>query len=54
MLKWVVELSKCDISYEPQGPIKAQVLADFIEFSSPASLEEDSTWILSVTGASNV
>ena len=35
MVKWTVELSEFDIRYEPRGPIKGQVFADFIvELSS--------------------
>ena len=35
MVKWAVELSEFDIKYEPQGPIKGQIFADFVvELSS--------------------
>ncbi|XP_068480871.1 uncharacterized protein [Phaseolus vulgaris] len=35
MVKWAVELSEFDIKYEPRGPIKGQVFADFVvELSS--------------------
>jgi len=30
MVKWAVELSEFDIQYEPRGPIKGQVFADFV------------------------
>ena len=30
LVKWSVELSEFDLSYRPQGAIKAQVLADFM------------------------
>lgn len=30
MMKWSVELSEFDMRYKPQGPIKSQVLDDFI------------------------
>jgi len=30
MIAWSVELSKFEIEYEPQEPIKSQYLADFI------------------------
>jgi len=29
MVRWVVELSEFDVQYEPRGPIKGQVYADF-------------------------
>ena len=39
MVKWAVELSEFDIKYEPQGPIKGQIFADFVvELSSEATL----------------
>ena len=35
MVCWTVELSEFDIQYEPRGPIKGQVYADFVvELSS--------------------
>ena len=35
MVRWVVELSEFDVQYEPRGPIKCQVYADFVvELSS--------------------
>jgi len=30
MVRWAIELSKFDIHYEPQAPIKGQVCADFM------------------------
>ncbi|XP_068503750.1 uncharacterized protein [Phaseolus vulgaris] len=56
MVKWVVELSEFDIRYEPRGPIKGQVFADFVvELSSGAAPSEVSVfrWVLSVDGSSN-
>jgi len=38
MVKWAVELSEFDIKYEPRGPIKGQIFADFVvELSSEAA-----------------
>ena len=37
-MKWVVELSKHHINYQPRTAIKSQVLADFIADFSPYSL----------------
>jgi len=35
MVRWAVELSEFDVQYEPRGPIKGQVYADFVvELSS--------------------
>ena len=51
-----MELSKFDIKYEPRGPIKGQIFADFVvELSSEASRVEgdDFRWVLSVDGSSN-
>ena len=56
MVKWAVELSEFDIQYEPRGPIKGQVFADFVvELSSIATPTEglDFRWVLSVDGSSN-
>ncbi|XP_020202547.1 uncharacterized protein LOC109788270 [Cajanus cajan] len=57
MMKWSVELSEYSIKYEPRGAIKAQTLADFVtELTSPADegSTEETQWILSVDGASNL
>ena len=56
MVKWAVELLEFDIKYEPQGPIKGQIFADFVvELSSEAARVEgdDFRWVLSVDGSSN-
>jgi len=56
MVKWVVKLSEFDIRYEPRGPIKGQVFADFVvELSSGVAPSEGSAfrWVLSVDGSSN-
>ena len=56
MVKWAVELSEFNIQYEPRGPIKGQVFADFVvELSSVATPSEglDFRWVLSVDGSSN-
>ena len=56
MVKWAVELSEFDIKYEPRGPIKGQIFADFVvELLSEATRVEgdDFRWVLSVDGLSN-
>jgi len=56
MVKWAVELSEFDIKYEPRGPIKGQIFADFVvELSSEVTRVEgdDFRWVLSVDGSSN-
>ncbi|XP_068504010.1 uncharacterized protein [Phaseolus vulgaris] len=56
MVKWAVELSEFDIRYEPRGPIKGQVFAEFIvELSSGVTPSEglDFRWVLSMDGSSN-
>jgi len=56
MVRWAVELSEFDIQYEPRGPIKGQVYADFVvELSSADAHHEESNfrWVLSVDGSSN-
>ena len=56
MVKWAVELSEFDIKYEPRGPIKGHIFADFVvELSSEATRVEgdDFCWVLSVDGSSN-
>ena len=53
MVRWAVELSEFDIQYEPRGPIKGQVYADFVvELSSAATHQEGAgfKWVLSVDG----
>jgi len=56
MVRWAVELSEFDVQYEPKGPIKGQVYADFVvEFSSADAHKEEANfrWVLSVDGSSN-
>ncbi|XP_068475087.1 uncharacterized protein [Phaseolus vulgaris] len=53
---WAVQLSEFDIQYEPRGPIKGQVYADFVvELSSADAHQEEANfrWVLSVDGSSN-
>jgi len=37
MVRWAVELSEFNIQYEPRGPIKGQVYADFVVELSPTN-----------------
>jgi len=30
MVRWAMEISEFDVQYEPRGPIKGQVYADFV------------------------
>jgi len=57
MVRWAVELSEFDVQYEPRGPIKGQVYADFVvELSSGSTQQEGEAsfrWVLSVDGSSN-
>ncbi|XP_068466335.1 uncharacterized protein [Phaseolus vulgaris] len=56
MVKWAVELSEFDIKYEPRGPIKGQVFADFVVELSSETVQnagDDFRWVLSVDGSSN-
>jgi len=64
LVKWALELGEYDITYEPRGPIKAQVLADFLaELTLPSIGSDDcdtnkrdmvaAKWLLSVDGSSN-
>jgi len=56
MVCWAVELSEFDVQYEPKGPIKGQVYADFVaELSSTATHQKRAyfIWVLSVDGSSN-
>jgi len=51
-----VELSEFDVQYEPRGPIKGQIYADFlVELSSADAHQEEANfrWVLSVDGSSN-
>jgi len=57
MVRWAVELSEFDIQYEPRGPIKGQVYADFVAELSPVSAQQEEEvsfkWVLLVDGSSN-
>ena len=56
MVRWAVQLLEFDVLYEPRGPIKGQVYADFVvELSSAATHQEGAgfKWILFVDGSSN-
>ncbi|XP_072066859.1 uncharacterized protein [Arachis hypogaea] len=54
LVKWLVELSEFDITYEGRASIKSQFLADFItEFSVPITTEDYIEWSLYVDGSSN-
>ena len=53
----MVELSEFDVQYEPRGPIKGQVYANFVaELSSGSARQEEEAsfkWVFSVDGSSN-
>jgi len=56
MVRWAVELYEFDVQYEPRGPIKGQIYADFVvELSLAATHQEGASfkWVLSVDGSSN-
>ena len=56
MVRWAVELSEFDVQYEPKGPIKGQVYADFVVELSPATTHQEGAgfrWVLSINGPSN-
>lgn len=56
MMKWFIELFEYGVIYESRGPIKAQVLADFVA-ELTVLVEKDDTcswWKLSVDEASNL
>jgi len=53
MIGWSVELSEYWIKYEPRGPIKAQVLADFITEMENEPMVDHPSWVLYVDGSSN-
>jgi len=57
MVRWTVELLEFDVQYEPRGPIKGQVYADFVVELSPvdAQQEEEANFrrVLSMDGSSN-
>jgi len=57
MVRWAVELLEFDVRYEPRGPIKGQVYADFVvELSSRGTQQKEEArfrWVLSVDGSSN-
>jgi len=59
LVKWTMELAEYEILYEPQGPIKAQALADFVaELTIPQSIDDihktnkgsKERWLISVDG----
>jgi hypothetical protein len=53
MLKWSLELSGFDISYESRKALKAQVLRDFIAEMAPPVTERKNKWTIFVDGSSN-
>jgi len=55
LVKWAIELSEYDISFEPRSPIKAQVLFDFVAELTPIAMEgeEYGGWVLLVDRAMN-
>ncbi|XP_068498362.1 uncharacterized protein [Phaseolus vulgaris] len=56
MVKWAVEFSEFDIKYEPRGPIKGQIFADFVVELSSETVQnagDGFRWVLSVDGSSN-
>ncbi|KAJ1698478.1 hypothetical protein LUZ63_006990 [Rhynchospora breviuscula] len=54
LLKWAVELSEYDVSFEPRTAYKGQVLADFVVESTarPPGPPEEAIWKVFVDGAS--
>jgi len=56
MVHWAVKLSEFDVHYEPRGPIKGQVYADFVVelfLADTHHKESDFRWVLSIDGSSN-
>jgi len=56
MVRWAIELSEFDVQFEPKGPIKGQVYADFVVKLSSATTQLDSgdfQWVLFVDRSSN-
>jgi len=56
MVRWTVELSEFDVQYEPRGPIKGQVYANFVvELSLADAHKEEANfqWVLSIDGSPN-
>ena len=56
-MHWAMELLEFNVQYEPRGPIKGQVYADFVvELSSGGTRSEEEVsfrLVLSVDGSSN-
>ena len=56
LVRWSIDMSEFDIHYEPRGPIKGQVYADFLvelAFGDPNPDPRSFQWILLVDGSSN-
>jgi ribonuclease HI len=53
MLKWSLELSEFDITYESRKALKAQVLADFVAEMTPPATSSRNKWTIYVDGSSN-
>jgi len=56
IVRWSVELFEFDIHYEPRGPIKGHVYADFVVelmYGGPHPDPRSFRWILLVDGSSN-
>ena len=56
MVRWAIELSEFAVQYEPRGPIKGQIYADFVVELSSAAVHQEGAgfrWVLFVDGSSN-
>ncbi|GAU42123.1 hypothetical protein TSUD_350970 [Trifolium subterraneum] len=53
MLKWSLELTEFDISFESRKALKAQVLADFVAEMTTSTTSEKNKWTIIVDGSSN-
>ncbi|GAU25844.1 hypothetical protein TSUD_31080 [Trifolium subterraneum] len=53
MLKWSLELSEFDITFESRKALKAQVLADFITEMTTSTTSDKNKWTIFVDGSSN-
>ncbi|KAK4391464.1 hypothetical protein Sango_1924200 [Sesamum angolense] len=53
MIKWVIELSEYDISYQPKLAMKAEALAEFVNEVTLTEGDEGN-WLLHVDGSSTL
>lgn len=53
LAKWVIELSKFEVSFEEMKALKAQLFTDFLAEMTLMPLQPDHTWVAFMDDSSN-